>query len=147
MKPKPLEAALLETARAAIEQVLACSHDDDIVVPFHCLTELAGLPAEAREAVQRAEEKSYRERPVQSALHFCLVSASALLDVSQSLMNRPVDPSPQEQEHAWKTLATYTKIAGRSAYRAALILADPAVPVPLPLVTAPASAASRTTGS
>lgn len=127
MTPKPTEAALIASALAAIELVLARAHNDD-AVPFHGPTELAGLPAEAQEALQLAEEKSYRERPAQSALHLCLVSASALLDVSQSLMNRRADPSPAEREREWKALAMHTKIAGRSAYRAALILVDPPKP-------------------
>ena len=123
MTPKPTEAALIESALAAIEQVLARAHED--AVPFHGPTELAALPPEAQAALQLAEQQSYRERPAQSALHFCLVSASALLDVSQTLMNRAIEPSPQQREAEWKALAAHTKIAGRSAYRAALILADP----------------------
>ncbi|RYF34581.1 MAG: hypothetical protein EOO26_04045 [Comamonadaceae bacterium] len=123
MNPKPVEEALIERALAAIEQLLVLANREP--VPFHGPTEMAALPAEAQQALQRAEEQSYRERPAQSALHFCLVSAGALLDVSHTLVNRSAFPSPQEREREWNLLAAHTKVAGRSAYRAALILADP----------------------
>lgn len=127
MNPKPTEAALIDCALAAIEQVLALAHNDT-AVPFHGPAELAALTDEAQEALQFAEDQSYRERPELSALHLCLISATALLDVSQNLMNRHADPTPQERERDWKELAIHTRIAGRSAYRAALILTDPTMP-------------------
>lgn len=129
MNPMPTEAELIEHALAAIEQLLA-RDQDDLRVPFYGPTDLAALPAEKQEALQSAEESSYRERPAQSALHFCLLSASALLDVSRSLVNRAANPTPLEREREWKALAAQTKIAGRSAYRAALILMDPTLPGP-----------------
>ncbi len=139
MDPKPHEAVLIESALAAIEHVLARASEP--AVPFHSPTELGRLPVELQQAMQQADEAAYRDRPAQSALHFCLTSASALLDVSQTLMNRPSDPSPQERERDWKALAEYTKIAGRAAYRAALILADPLADSARP-ATAPKTAAA-----
>lgn len=129
MTSVPIEADLIERALAAIEQLLARGQSE-LSVPFFGPTELAALPAALQESLQSAEERSYRERPAQSALHFCLLSASALLEVSRILMSRVADPSPQESEHEWKALAAQTKIAGRSAYRAALILMDPTLPGP-----------------
>jgi hypothetical protein len=38
-------------------------------------------------------------------------------------MSNPVDRSGQELERDWQALITHTKIASRSAYRAALIMA------------------------
>ncbi len=59
------------------------------------------------------------------AIHCCLTSASALLDVSQTLIQRPVRQSPYDQAEHWKKLVEQTKIAGRAAYRASLALTDP----------------------
>ena len=44
--------------------------------------------------------------------------------MSQVLLKQSAAMTPQERERQWKTLAAYTKTAGRSAYRAASILAD-----------------------
>jgi hypothetical protein len=124
MNPHIDEVALIESALAAIEQVLARAAADQEPVPFHGETLLAGLPAEEREALMRIEAESYRTRPDHSAIHFCLRSATALLDVSQQLLRPPVHPSPQQQEYELKRLVAHTKTAGRAAYRAALILMD-----------------------
>jgi 2-iminoacetate synthase ThiH len=66
-----------------------------------------------------------------SAAQFCLLSAAALLGVTQMLLNRSAAPSPSERLQDWNDLSELTKEAGRSAYRAALILADPERAVPL----------------
>ena len=124
MKANPAELALITSALAAIEQVLARADSDLPPVPFFTPTALSVLAPEAQEAAQQREEAPYRARPRESAIHFCLTSASALLDVSQTLLKQAENPSPQEQERQWKSLISHTKIAGRAAYRAALILAD-----------------------
>jgi len=124
MHSKVDEVALIESALAAIEQVLARAAADQEPVPFHGETHLAALPEEEREALLRIEAESYRTRPDHSAIHFCLRSATALLDVSQQLLRPPADPSPQQQEYQLKRLVAHTKTAGRAAYRAALILMD-----------------------
>ena len=124
MKSNPAELALITSALAAIENLLARARDDSPEVPFFGPTELAGLPPDAQQAAQLKEEVSYRARPRESAIHFCLMSAGALLDVSRTLLKLPENPSPQEQASQWRALSSHTKIAGRTAYRAALILAD-----------------------
>lgn len=124
MNPEFDQVALLEGALAAIEQVLAHAAAYQEPVPFHGETMLAGLPEAEREAMQRIELQSYRARPDHSAVQFCLRSASALLDVSQHLLRPPVQPSPQQQEQQLNRLVAHTKTAGRSAYRAALILME-----------------------
>lgn len=128
MTPKSPEALLIEDAMLAIEQVLARVQTAAPGVLFYSPTELAKLPLEAQTMAQRAETASYQSRPEHAAIHFCLTSACALLDVSQTLLNSPSAPSPHEREQQWKQLLVHTKTAGRSAYRAALILADPQVP-------------------
>ncbi|RZL65224.1 MAG: hypothetical protein EOP81_05020 [Variovorax sp.] len=132
MTPKSPEAPLIEDAMLAIEQVLARVQAAAPGVLFYSPTELAKLPVEAQAVAQSAEAESYRSRPEHSAVHFCLTSACALLDVSQTLLNSPIDPSPHERERQWKQLVAHTKTAGRSAYRAALILADPQPPARKP---------------
>ncbi|MBC7395025.1 MAG: hypothetical protein H7340_16980 [Variovorax sp.] len=72
----------------------------------------------------QSERARYEANPEDTAVHFCLTSAIALLEVSQVLLNQGGDLSPQDRERQWKTLVAYTKTAGRSAYRAASILTD-----------------------
>lgn len=65
------------------------------------------------------------EKPKQDAMHYCLTSTAALLGITHKLLD-PEEPfTPQQREAAWKQLAEDTKVAGRSAYRAALALVDP----------------------
>lgn len=61
----------------------------------------------------------------QAAIHQYLVSASLLLDVSQTLISPPTWLSPQERSRRWTTLVEQTKAAGRAVYGAALALTDP----------------------
>lgn len=124
MKTESDELALIQSALEAIETLLARAGKDLPEVPFFGPTDLGALPGDAQVAARLKEEASYRARPTESAIHFCLTSASALLDVSQTLLKKPENPTPQEQERQWSTLISHTKVAGRSAYRAALILAD-----------------------
>lgn len=93
-------------------------------IPFYGPTLLASMTERDQALAQQAEQARYEENPQDSAIHFCLISAVALLEVSQALLNQASDPTPQEQERQWKTLVAYIKTAGRSAYRAASILTD-----------------------
>ena len=93
-------------------------------IPFYGPTLLASMTEKDQLLAQQAEQARYEENPQDSAIHFCLTSAVALLEVSQALLNQARDPTPQEQERQWKTLVAYIKTAGRSAYRAASILTD-----------------------
>jgi hypothetical protein len=61
----------------------------------------------------------------QAAIHQDLVSASLLLDVSQTRISPPARLSPQERSRRWTTLVEQTKAAGRAVYGAALALTDP----------------------
>jgi len=124
MQPSFDEVALIETALVAIEQALARSAVNDQAVSFHAQTDLDSLPDLEREALLHAEDESYRARPEQCAIQFCLHSAAALLDVSQALMQSPSNPSPERRAADLKRLVAHTKTAGRAAYRAALILTD-----------------------
>lgn len=122
MKPRLQDAALIENALQAVEQAMARS--DMVSVPFYGPTTLGALPPDEREAAERIEAKVYREKPEETAIHFCLTSARSLLDVAQTLMMTEGQASPRERERRWDTLVTHTKKAGRAAYRAALVLAD-----------------------
>lgn len=93
-------------------------------IPFYGPTLLASMSQLDQELAVRAEQARYEEQPEASALHFCVTSAIALLEVSQVLLNQTANPSPVDRERQWKTLIAYTKTAGRSAYRAASILTD-----------------------
>ncbi len=72
----------------------------------------------------RDPSHSLSAEPAESAIHCCLASASALLAITSSLVNRGPYPSEQERVTELKALAELSKTAGRSAYRAALILVD-----------------------
>ena len=94
-------------------------------VPFFRPTDLDALPEVDQVSVRHAEIEQYRMRPAMSAVHFCLTSVTALLEITQTLITTPLSPSPQELERDWTRLAEDAKMAGRAAYRAVLILSDP----------------------
>jgi len=121
MKQKSLDIALLESALAAIEKVLA--HADSELQGAPYLGPTANVPLEALGGDPKSEEQRLRTSAAQSAINICLSSAAALVDVSQALMGNPKDRSRQDLEREWQALITHTKIASRSAYRAALIMA------------------------
>lgn len=106
----------------SIEQAMACNQAEPI--PFFGITELQELAEDERMVATQTAERVYRERPESAAVHLCLTSATALLDVAQTLLNRTTTLSPEEREQEWNALVDYTKRAGRAAYRAALVLTD-----------------------
>lgn len=113
----------VENALRELDQILG-QLQPRAAIPFYGPTLLASMTAVDQELAQRAEQARYQAAPEESALHFCVTSAIALLEVSQVLLNQTADPTPQDRERQWKTLIAYTKTAGRSAYRAASILTD-----------------------
>ena len=122
MKQTSTEIALLESALVAIEKVLA--HADSELQGAPYLGPTVNLPLEALRTAAQTEEQRFRASVAQTAVNICLSSAAALVDVSQSLLNRRnIDRSDPELEREWQALITHTKIASRSAYRAALIMA------------------------
>ena len=115
----------IATAAAAVDHALDSFMDRHGPVPFCQSTDFGVLDATAQRDVQRREAAHYHDRPELSAVHFCPISAQALLEISKTLMQRQIVLSPREQEHRWKALAEEAKLAGRAAYRAVLILSDP----------------------
>jgi hypothetical protein len=85
----------------------------------------ARMPA-MRMRAQRMDLNPSMGRAMRSAIHFCLASSMALLAICHSLIEQPATQSPSERERRWKKLASDAKTAGRAAYRAALVLSDPA---------------------
>lgn len=105
MKPKPTansanptDVALLESALLAIEKVLA--HADS-----------------------NSQEAPYEADGSQAAANVCLSAAAALVDVSRTLINTRRRSVSQDSQREWEAMITYTKIASRSAHRAALMMA------------------------
>jgi hypothetical protein len=121
MKPQSSDIALLESALATIEKVLARA--DSALHGALYFGPTANAPLEFASSAQTSEDNRFRASPAQSAINICLSSAAALVDISQALMNRNAVRSAQELEHEWKTLIAHTKTASRAAYRAALIMA------------------------
>ncbi|MDM0022496.1 hypothetical protein [Variovorax saccharolyticus] len=113
----------LERALKELDQILG-SGADRAEVPYYGPTLLASMSAKDQSMALQAEKARYEEKPEDSAIHFCITSAVALLEVSQALLNQTADPTPQERQRQMQTLVAYTKTAGRSAYRAASILTD-----------------------
>lgn len=121
MKQTSTEIALLESALVAIEKVLAYADSQLQGAPY--LGPTANLPLEALRTAAQTEEQHFRASAAQTAANICLSSAAALVDVSQALLNRRGARSDPELEREWQALITHTKIASRSAYRAALVMA------------------------
>lgn len=116
---------LLEKAANAIEQAVHDILGSEPDVPFAASTDLISLSPNEEERIRSKEQESYRTRPTLSAIHFCLTSSMAMLAIYQSLVEQPPTQSPRERERWWKKLASDAKMAGRTAYRAALVLSDP----------------------
>ncbi len=122
MKQTTPELALLESALVAIEKVLA--HAEAGLQGNLYRGPTANVPLEALGMNGSIEGEGYRASAAHSAIHICLSSAAALVDVSQAMMTRHGPRSAQELEQEWHALVTHTKMASRSAYRAALIMAS-----------------------
>ncbi len=114
----------IERALAELDTVLGAAPTDRSEVPFYGPTMLMSMTEKDQAMALQSEQARYEADPEDTALHFCLTSAIALLEVSQVLLNQSSDLSPQDRERQWQTLVAYTKTAGRSAYRAATILTD-----------------------
>lgn len=115
---------LIESAVDAIGHAVRHIFVQQPEVPFTSSTDLLGLTPNEEELVRRAEQASYRARPTVSAIHFCLTAASSLLAISHSLLDQSRPLSASERERRWRQFAEDTKVAGRCAYRAALVLSD-----------------------
>lgn len=112
----PLETELMQRALQNIEQML--TELQATATQRQCLPqdEFAALP------FQRSD---YREQPAPSAVYFCLTSASALLDVSRSLLDQ-LDGGPTDARWLdWAKLSAASKAAGQSAFMASVMLAAP----------------------
>ncbi|VTU15452.1 hypothetical protein H6CHR_00235 [Variovorax sp. PBL-H6] len=114
----------IERALAELDQALGSAKPDRRAIPFYGPTLLASMSEKDQAMALHAEQARYQQDPEASAVHFCLTAAISLLEVSQVLLKQGTSMTPQERERQWKTLVVYTKTAGRSAYRAASILAD-----------------------
>jgi hypothetical protein len=60
-----------------------------------------------------------------SAMHLCLTSSTALLGITHRLTAADAVQTNEDRVKAGKQLADQTKVAGRAAYRAGLMLTDP----------------------
>ncbi|MGJ7494397.1 hypothetical protein ACSFA8_04920 [Variovorax sp. RT4R15] len=114
----------------AVDQLLVELETPAAKVPRLRSTNLAPISPDERARRIHLEERWYHAQPEQTAALSSLAAASALLRVTQLLLNRSASPSPKERFQEWNDLSELTKEAGRSAYRAALILADPECAVP-----------------
>lgn len=108
-------AVLLDEARAAILELMARMDRRPEATP-----PVGNEPALATRGPTPLERVAE-----QAAIHQYLVSASLLLDVSQTLISQPARLSPQERSRRWTTLVEQTKTVGRAVYGAALALTDP----------------------
>lgn len=112
----------------AIDVIEMASHhifSEQASVSFRSPTDLMALSPDEQDEIRRTEDLSYQARPAISAVNFCLRSAISMLAVAHSLTEPSHEMSPSDRERAWKQLALHTKLAGRAAYQASLILCDP----------------------
>lgn len=109
---------LLDEARAAILELMA--RMDRRPEPEHEPVPTATGATPATRGATPPDRIAER-----AAIHQYLVSASLLLDVSQTLISPPAWLSPQERSRRWTMLVEQTKAAGRAVYGAALALTDP----------------------
>lgn len=126
MTASPSSLDLLEQTVVALERAAHHILGVEPEVPFSGLTDLLPLGCDEEERIRSDEAASYRTRPTLSSIHLCLTSSMAMLAICHSLIEQPAIQSPRERERRWKKLASDAKTAGRAAYRAALVLADPA---------------------
>ena len=125
MHSNSVENFSISTAAAAVDHAVDTFMEKHGPVPFCQSTDFGVLDVKAQLDVKRKEAAHYKDSPELSAVHFCLTSAQALLEISKTLTQRQFLRSPHEQERHWKALAEEAKLAGRAAYRAVLILSDP----------------------
>ncbi|RST51839.1 hypothetical protein EJI01_18135 [Variovorax sp. MHTC-1] len=112
---------LIRAAIAAVERAREHVVGGRGGVPFFSPTDLGALTPAAQDEALRLEARAHRARPEWVAIECCLTSSSQLLEVSRSLLHGPA-ARPQEQIGHRKKLVNEVKVAGRGAYRAALIL-------------------------
>ncbi|VTU29999.1 hypothetical protein H4CHR_02518 [Variovorax sp. PBS-H4] len=111
-----LETELMHRALHEIDQLLSALQTT--ATAHHCLPrdEFSAAPFERPGAEQEATP---------SAVYFCLASASALLEVSRSLLGHlEVLPSNTRPSN-WSQLSAASKAAGQSAFLASVMLAAP----------------------
>ncbi|SDC08155.1 hypothetical protein SAMN05444679_101288 [Variovorax sp. CF079] len=117
MAPTPIENELMHRTLQAIEQMRPEVEGSARQAPSFPSGEFDPMFFDA---------PSHRSPPAQSAVYFCLNSASALLEVTRSLLVRLEEPSaPCGHLPGWSELSELSKAAGQSAYLAAVMLADP----------------------
>lgn len=123
MSPRFADSHKLDAALEQLDRFLGTAAQRG-GVPFYGPTLLSSMTEMDQARAAQAERAAYEAAPEETAIHFCITAAIALIEVSQALLAQPAQATPAERELQWKTLHTYTKTAGRSAYRAASILAD-----------------------
>ncbi|CAN7774045.1 hypothetical protein LJR290_007688 [Variovorax sp. LjRoot290] len=116
------EEDLIQAAIASVERARVYIEGGRERVPSFSPTDLGALTPAAQDEALRVEAKAHRARPEWAAIQCCLTSSSQLLEVSRSLLQRPAPRALPEQMGDRKKLVNEVKVAGRTAYRAALIL-------------------------
>ncbi len=111
----PVESALNE-ADSAMSQLLT-AHQNSLVSP----SVVAPLTPHSSRHVAGLRE----ERTTSKAMTLCLTAATALLSIVRRLLRRNAPTTPAGRITLSNDLADETKIAGRSAYEAGLLLTDP----------------------
>ncbi len=114
----------VKKAIANVDNAMAQLLDDEPEIAFSNPTDLMPLEAAEADRIHRQEQSACMARPQLNAIRLCLKSTVALLSITQRLLKPETAQTPYEREKLWKQLATDTKVAGRSAYRAALVLSD-----------------------
>ncbi|VTU33924.1 hypothetical protein [Variovorax sp. PBL-E5] len=124
MAIKTAEKELIQRVLDTLEQMLCeVSGSAEWVRCFPSAGDLSA-PTDGWMDTIRTAEVAQHNRPAQSA-YFCLTSASALVDVTRSLLKQLDAPCEAQGTECWSELSAASKAAGQSAYLASVILAGP----------------------
>jgi hypothetical protein len=122
------ELSTIESARCAIETVLADRALGKNPVPYFAPTDLAGLPPAMQEAELRVREDTVLFNRTRASIYMCLTAAHAALEVTLSLMDESLSLSHRDGARKLMTLADHAEAASEAAHHASLVLMGRATP-------------------
>lgn len=112
----------IETARAAIEEVLADRVLGRNPVPYFAPTDLAGLPPTMQEAESRIRDDTTAFNRTRASIYMCLAAAHAALQVTLSLMDETSSVSHRDGARKLMELADDAEEASQAAHHASMLL-------------------------
>jgi hypothetical protein len=112
----------LETARTAVEEVIAGRRLGVQAVPYFAPTDLGVLPQSTQEAEQRLQEENDYGNRVRAGIHMSLTAAAAALRVSETLMKDFAYLAPGERKRELSKCSSRARAVSDAAAHAAAVL-------------------------